>query len=322
MRFAAALAVCLFSLSTFAADKEVTYIDPKEAAKDPDFAVQGEYAGSIEDNKFGVQVIALGGGKFHGVGYPGGLPGDGWSGEHKVEGDGQLGADGATLLMGPKGEKGTIKDGVLTAYNPDGTKAGELKKVVRKSPTEGAKPPEGAKVLFDGQRNDFKPGKTEGDLLVQGQNSETKFQNVTLHIEFLTPFKPLARDQGRGNSGVYLQGRYECQVLDSFGLKGENNECGGIYGIAKPLVNMCYPPLQWQTYDIDYTAATYDADGKSTAPAAITVKHNGVLIHDNVKLPKSTTAAPVKPGPEPGPLHLQDHGNPVRYRNIWIVEKK
>jgi hypothetical protein len=85
---------------------------------------------------------------------------------------------------------------------------------------------------------------------------------------------------------------------------------------------MCYPPLQWQTYDIDYTAATYDTDGKTTNPATITVKHNGVLIHDNVKLPKSTTAAPVKPGPEPGPLHLQDHGNPVRYRNIWIVERK
>ena len=84
---------------------------------------------------------------------------------------------------------------------------------------------------------------------------------------------------------------------------------------------MCYPPLQWQTYDIDYTAATYE-NGKKTKNATITVKHNGVLIQDNVEIPHATTAAPVKEGPEPGPLYLQDHGNPVRYRNIWIVEKK
>jgi hypothetical protein len=110
MRFAAAaLLVALLSFSAFAADKEVTYIDPKEAAKDPDFALQGEYAGSIQDNKFGVQLIALGNGKFHGVGYPGGLPGDGWDGERKVEGDGQRGDDGAIHLTGPDGQKGTFK---------------------------------------------------------------------------------------------------------------------------------------------------------------------------------------------------------------------
>ena len=113
------------------------------------------------------------------------------------------------------------------------------------------------------------------------------------------------------------------QVLDSFGLKGENNECGGIYSIAKPKVNMCYPPLTWQTYDVDYTAAQYDAAGNQAKPATMTVRHNGELVHENVELPiKSTTAAPVQKGPQPAHLHLQDHGNPVRYRNVWIVEKK
>jgi hypothetical protein len=321
-RFAAAIVLCLFSTATFAADKEIAYITAAEAAKDPDFAFQGEYAGTVGDQKLGVQVIALGNGKFHGVGYRGGLPGDGWDRSDKVEGDGQLGTDGTVTLKGPEGQKGVVKDGVITALNPDGTKAGELKRVVRSSPTMGAKPPAGAIVLFDGKTNDFKPGKTDGDLLVQGQNSQTKFQSATVHVEFLLPFKPLARGQGRGNSGVYLQGRYECQVLDSFGLKGENNECGGIYSVAAPTTNMCYPPLEWQTYDIDYTAATYDADGKRTADPVITVKHNGVVIHQDVKLPKNTTAAPVKEGPEPGPLHIQDHGNPVRYRNIWVAEKK
>jgi hypothetical protein len=83
---------------------------------------------------------------------------------------------------------------------------------------------------------------------------------------------------------------------------------------------MCFPPLAWQTYDIDFTAATYDGD-KKVKDGTMTVKHNGVVVHDKVPLPKSTTAAPVPEGPGPGPIYLQDHGNPVRYRNIWIVEK-
>jgi hypothetical protein len=309
------------ALPAFAADKTPAHTPAEAAAADPDFALQGEYSGIVADQKFGVQLVALGNGKFRGVGYPGGLPGDGWDGDKKIEGDGQRNPDGTVSLTGNDGQTAQLKDGVITALDANGAKAGELKRITRTSPTLGAKPPEGAKVLFDGKTNDFKPGKTDGDLLTQGQNSQTKFGSVTLHVEFLLPYMPTAKGQARGNSGVYLQGRYECQVLDSFGLKGESNECGGIYTIAKPLVNMCYPPLQWQTYDIDYTAATYDGD-KKTKNATITVKHNGVVIHDNVELPKSTTAAPVKEGPQPGPLHLQDHGNPVRYRNIWIVEKK
>ena len=110
-------------------------------------------------------------------------------------------------------------------------------------------------------------------------------------------------------------------MLDSFGLAGKHNECGGIYSIKDPDLNMCFPPLQWQTYDIDFTAAKYDKDGKKTANARITVRHNGVLIHDNVELPKRTTASPLAEGPEPGFLHLQDHSNPLRFRNIWVVKK-
>ncbi len=143
-----------------------------------------------------------------------------------------------------------------------------------------------------------------------------------MHLEFKLPYMPAARGQARGNSGCYLQGRYEVQILDSFGLEGKNNECGGIYEIKDPDVNMCLPPLAWQTYDIDYTAARYDASGGKTANARITVSHNGVVIHDNVELPRATRAAPVKEGPEPGPIYLQDHGNPVRFRNIWVVEKR
>ena len=158
-------------------------------------------------------------------------------------------------------------------------------------------------------------------LAAAGCTSKRKFQNFTLHCEFLLPFKPLGRGQDRGNSGVYLQNRYEVQVLDSFGLKGENNECGGIYTKAKPSENMCFPPLVWQTYDMDYQAAKFDESGKKkTKNAVVTIKHNGVVIHDQFEINGSTGGG--KPEePTPGAIQLQGHGNPVFYRNIWIVEK-
>ena len=151
-------------------------------------------------------------------------------------------------------------------------------------------------------------------------SSKQAFGDHKLHLEFCPPFKPLARGQARGNSGVYVQSRYEVQVLDSFGLEGENNECGGIYSIAKPIVNMCYPPLTWQTYDIEFTAAHYEND-KKVKNARITVIHNGVKVLDDVELPKATPGR-IDEGPAPAPLFLQGHGNPVVFRNIWVVEKK
>jgi hypothetical protein len=152
--------------------------------------------------------------------------------------------------------------------------------------------------------------------------SKQSFGDAHLHVEFRTPFMPSARGQGRGNSGVYLQDRYECQVLDSFGLKGENNEAGGIYSVSKPLLNMCFPPLSWQTYDIDFESARFDENGTKTKNAVMTVRLNGVLVQDHVEVPRATAAAGRKEGPEPGPIQLQNHGNPVFFRNIWIVEKK
>jgi hypothetical protein len=142
-----------------------------------------------------------------------------------------------------------------------------------------------------------------------------------LHIEFRTPFMPTAEGQARGNSGVYLQECYEFQVLDSFGLEGKNNECGGLYSMEEPKVNMCFPPLSWQTYDFDFTAPKYDANDKKVANARVTLRHNGVVIYDNVEIPKLTAGGRPNEGAT-GPLMLQNHGNPVVYRNIWVVEKK
>ena len=177
-------------------------------------------------------------------------------------------------------------------------------------------------VLFDGTSADaFEGGKlTEDGLLNNGVTSKELFQSCTIHLEFRTPFQPFATGQGRGNSGCYVQGRYEVQVLDSFGLDGKNNESGGIYEISEPSVNMCFPPLAWQTYDIDYTAAQYDGD-KKVKNATITVRHNGVTVQQDVELPRTTRASKVKEGPEPGPIYLQNHGNPVNYRNIWVLKK-
>ena len=318
------LLITLFisSISIFAAGKGSGILDFKEAG--PDFVIQGEYSGeNSEGDKVGLNIIALGDGKFQGVGFTGGLPGNGWDEGEKlafiIKGDGEkmVFTDPDTNEYEVK-----IKNGKLMAWL-EGNKFAELKKVIRKSPTLGAKPPKGAVVLFDGTTVDkFKNAKlSEDKLLIPRADSIQRFGSHKLHIEFFLPFKPKARGQGRGNSGCYLQGRYEVQVLDSFGLEGRNNECGGIYSIKAPDLNMCYPPLSWQTYDIEFTAAKFK-DGKKMEDARMTVLHNGVKIHDNVKLPKRTTASPLPEGPEPGYLHLQDHGNPVRYRNIWVVEKK
>jgi len=309
---------------TKAADPHAAVTDPAQAGMD--YAVQGEYTGEagLGDvrTKFGVHVIAQGDGTFRATGYPGGLPGDGWDKKTRLSAEGKL-SDEAVEFR----DKGKLvlryKGGSLEALE-DGKPIGKLKKIDRTSPTLGAKPPEGAVVLFDGSTAEhFTGGRlTDDKLLMQGVTSKQKFGSCTLHLEFQLSYMPRARGQGRANSGCYLQGRYEVQILDSFGLEGKNNECGGIYGIKDPDENMCFPPLAWQTYDIEYTAAKYDEAGKKTADARMTVKHNGVVIHKDVALTKATTAAPVKEGPEPGPLYLQDHGNPIRFRNIWIVERK
>jgi len=206
-----------------------------------------------------------------------------------------------------------------------------LTKVSRTSPTLGAKPVEGAVVLFDGSGLDQWTGPDgkpadwrilpDGTMEVGQGNiiSRQSFGDVRIHLEFRTPFMPEARGQARGNSGVYVQGRYEVQVLDSFGLEPKDNECGGIYEIAAPLVNACLPPLEWQTYDIEFRAPRFDAAGRKTVDAVISVRHNGIVIHEEVKVPRPTRASLDNEEVPKAGLMLQDHGNPVQYRNIWVL---
>ena len=207
-----------------------------------------------------------------------------------------------------------------------------LERYDRTSPTLGAKPVSQAKILFDGsdlnQWTHKKGKKARWKILENGAMevvpktgsiiTKNSFGDHRLHIEFRTPFLPDQRGQKRGNSGVYLQGRYEVQVLDSYGLEGRDNECGGIYKISQPRVNACAPPTHWQTYDITFHAPRFDGKGKKTENASITVHHNGILIHEDVELP-TFTGGPVAGNEVPtGPLMLQEHSDPVQYRNIWL----
>jgi hypothetical protein len=308
--------------SSDAAEKKAdtpTFLDPKEAG--PDFALQGEFTGQLGDKRVGAQILALGDGKFRGLMYMGGLPGDGWNGEDAIEGDGEL-RDGKAEFTG-KSDKGraSVANDKVTGVTGGGDPF-TLERITRTSPTAGAKPPKGAIVLFDGSNADaWSNGHVDDRKLLQaGTRTKQLFQDFTLHVEFLLPFKPHARGQARGNSGVYLQDRYEVQVLDSFALKGLDNECGGLYKQVAPRVNMCFPPLQWQTYDIHFQAARFGADGNKTKNAIITVKHNGVAIHDRQEI-TGPTGGGKKEDSTPGAIQLQGHGNPVFYRNVWVVEK-
>lgn len=198
-----------------------------------------------------------------------------------------------------------------------------------------APPPKGAVVLFDGSgldrwvnRKDGAPAGWKvgsGYMEVRPGNGDIvtrdHFQDFQLHVEFWLPLMAEARGRARANSGVYLQGRYEIQVLDSYGLDSKDNDCGGLYRIAKPLRNACKKPERWQSYDIAFRAPRVGPDGMQTLEKGrVTVFHNGVLIHNNLHFDATVTTAGLPGDPrKPGPILLQDHGNPVRFRNVWLL---
>src|SRR6185436_10875854 len=163
----------------------------------------------------------------------------------------------------------------------------------------------------------------EGFEVVPGKGnilSKESFGDGLYHVEFQTPSMPEATGQERGNSGVYVQSRYEVQVLDSYGLATSPGDCGSIYGKHVAAVNASRPPERWQSYDIDFTAPRFDAAGKKTANARMTVWHNGIEIHHDVEV-DGPTAGGAGDEAALGPLLLQDHGNPVRYRNVWVLPR-
>ena len=153
--------------------------------------------------------------------------------------------------------------------------------------------------------------------------SKRKFGSAQIHVEFATPNMPQAHDQARGNSGVYLQGRYEIQILDSYkNSTYPDGSCAALYGQSIPLVNVTRPPEQWQSYDIIFHAPKCEA-GKVVSPGSLTLLHNGVLVQDHFLMHKVTPGATHPNMCEPGPMELQDHFHPdvketfLKFRNIW-----
>jgi hypothetical protein len=209
-------------------------------------------------------------------------------------------------------------------------------KVAKKEDKEDMKtvpPPKDAVVLFDGKSLDKWIGRDEkepqwkvleGGIMQADKldiKSKDKFDGAfKLHVEFRVPYMPEKKGQARGNSGVYVQGRYEVQILDSYGLESKNNDCGAIYEVAAPSVNACKVPTVWQSYDIEFTAPKC-VDGNKTEPPVITVFHNGIKIHDKVKITSDNTRAGLGGNVcTPGPIMLQFHGDPVQFRNVWLVK--
>ena len=317
--------ILLFASAAFSGAAQPAAPKKETTAADP---FMGDWQGVFKQQNgpttpLVAQVIALGDGRYHANFLPefdkrveriASLEGRVEGGAVRFFGWGDVSA-----YRGPDWQ-GVIANGTFTGKVPSrhgGTF--HLEKVVRLSPTLGAKPPAGAVVLFDGTSFDswassqkgggaVKWDLADGAMIVKpGTPSITTkgtFTYFKLHLEFRTPFKPKAREQERGNSGVSLH-RREVQVLDNYGLEGRDKECGGLYNRVAPLVNMCAPPLQWQTYDI--TVPPPGKDGK----ARLTVLHNGVKILDGHELGGNL---------RPTTIRLQEHGNRIGYRNIWLVE--
>jgi 3-keto-disaccharide hydrolase len=202
-------------------------------------------------------------------------------------------------------------------------------KVVEPGHTDDA-PPSDAIVLFDGKDlSKWEGGEKwkieDGVATVRGSGIQTKqpFGDCQLHVEWASPEKVSGSGQGRGNSGIYFMGHYEIQVLDSFNNQTyPDGSAGSLYKQSPPLVNACRKPGEWQSYDIIFTAPRFK-DGKLAKPGYVTVLHNGILVQNHTEIEGTTSwdhAPAYEPHADKMPLQLQDHGNPVRYRNIWIRE--
>ncbi len=327
----AAAIAAMISVSAFAQPDPAAKAFPAQA--DP---LMGNYEGRWNaivdvDPEAAAQIMALGGDQYQIV----------LKAKHDMRCPPKLNvtvkAVGGTIEFKQDPWYGTVKEGVFSGGYGVKEKF-EMKWVELASPDLGKQPAKSANgvILFDGKSLDawqgdkgkpaawtvlpggafmIKPG--TGDI-----ETKQKFKNCRLHIEFRTPYMPAARGQARGNSGVFLQGVYEVQVLDTFGLEGHTDECGALYKLSAPRVNACRPPLQWQSFDIEYHAPVYGAAGKLTANGRITVYQNGKLIQNDEELlwitgwKESDRQAPAPK--DAAPIRLQDHGDYVQFRNVWI----
>jgi hypothetical protein len=257
-------------------------------------------------------------------------------------------ADGGRLVFRGDGFTGEATGDRMTGkgrrHDNRGEEAGRpftLEKVMRPSPRLGAEPPDGAVVLFDGSGFDaWQPDRgdeitwkiengeahvwplLERHAIAPGLVTKRAFGDYHLHLEFRLPLLADSRGQTRANSGISFEDYrwHELQVLDSYGLPGYWDECGSIYRFAAPKVNMCAPPGQWQSYDVTYHRPRYDADGKLVRPARVTVNHNGKVVQNDLELPGGNVPKNRWGSRTIGRIRLQNHGDPIAFRNIWVRE--
>lgn len=322
-----------------------SYSNPSDPSMPESWFIQGEYYGQFTDNgaRLGAHVrTAVNSFKVHFT--VGGLPGDakwpmgGWNYNWndlvptlRTFTNGSMSITGTNVTATL-----TIPGNVKTALNTDkvitgtlGGRAFRLSRVERKSPTEGMPPVTGAQVLFDGTQASFSANwrsagggekyVADKQALYRGVNSVLQHQDIFLHIEFLSAYMPTKEGQSRSNSGIYFQNRYEQQIMDSFGEQGlEKDSKGALYGSVSSLRNAALPPLvNWETYDIFFTAAKYNGSTK-TSNARFKAWLNGIKVQDT-EMPAPGTGGATE-GPSAGVIHLQDHnGDPIYFRNIWAV---
>ncbi len=319
------------------------------------YEIQGNWQGSVDGwsgRSLHAQVVALGGGNYRAVLFLDATFPENhrteikgktqknvvyWTGTATFPELGTFSVEAQTRFTG----KGKNKKGELAGTFTQGNQkmVFTLDKVFITSPTLGQDPPEGAKVLIP---KNLKPGmdaeinqlwergyrwaiNNEGALQTSGSSlvARYEYQDAQIHLEFSTPFEPNDRGQARGNSGCYVHGRYEVQVLDSFGDPPADNLCGGIYQQAVPRICASLPPGEWQTYDITFIAPKFDSSGKKTKNAVLTVVHNGETIHDKLELKHGTPGGIGGKEAPLGRMLLQDHtDNGLRYRNVWIKPLK
>ena len=282
-------------------------VDPAQAGIQGQ--LQGEYA--APGGTPAAQIVAVGDGRFRLRWWPGGFP-PASSGEQKAATVEARLSDDTVIFSGSLA--GAADGTSLTVANSKGMRW-TLTRQERRSPTLGLPAPADAVVLNSAVT-------TEGTFdaqghLQRGARSLEAFGDARIHLEYRLPFEPDGEGQFRGNSGVYLQSRYEVQVLDSFGRPIGDREAGALYQQAAPLVNAALPPLVWQTYDIEFRAARFNIAGKKIANARVTVRHNGIVVQNDTEITGPTGQGDAE-SPAKGILLLQDHGNPVVYRNVWI----
>lgn len=244
--------------------------------------------------------------------------------------------DKITYFTGGEGQPYSLQSrarfGIMqgTFSNEEETMPFTMERFLYEPPTRGKEPPQGAVVLLNESTSDLDDNwvvqprwrlTDQGVMFIVGSSiiTQDQFSDGYYHIEFRTPYMPNDRGQARGNSGVYVMGRYEIQVLDSFTDPPADNRCGGIYSQAVPIANPCLPPLEWQTYDIHFRAPRFNDSGQKIENARVTVKLNGTVIHDDIELTDRTPGG-VGNGEAPeGVLLIQDHSDQVRFRNIWVA---